>query len=81
VRRQVLVVVHSLCWGITLNAHLVVLMDAQNYDGAEHRYVDYPITDVLQMIGRACRPLVDDVGRCVLVRRRTIAPPHRVLRH
>ena len=64
---QVCVVVHSLCWGVGLNAHLVVLMDAQHYDGAEHRYVDYPVTDVLQMIGLACRPLVDDIGRCVLL--------------
>ena len=63
---QVVVVVHSLCWGLSLTAHLVVIMDAQHYDGAEHRYVDYPVTDVLQMMGRACRPLVDDVGRCVL---------------
>ena len=64
---QLLVCVHSLCWGLGLSAHLVILMDAQHYDGAEHRYVDYPITDVLQMIGRACRPLVDDVGICVLL--------------
>jgi pre-mRNA-splicing helicase BRR2 len=64
---QVLVVVHSLCWGLGLSAHLVVLLDAQHYEGAEHRYVDYPVTDVLQMMGRASRPLVDDVGRCVLL--------------
>lgn len=25
-------------------------------------YVDYPVTDVLQMIGRANRPLIDDNG-------------------
>ena len=42
-------------------------MDTQYYDGAEHRYADYPITDILQMIGRACRPLVDESGRCVLL--------------
>ena len=64
---QVLVVVHSFCWGLSLSAHLVVLMDTQHYDGAEHRYVDYPITNVLQMMGRASRPLVDEVGRCVLL--------------
>jgi len=65
---QVLVVVQSLCWGLgALPAHLVVLMDTQSYDGAEHRYVDYPITDVIQMIGKGGRPLVDDIGRCVLL--------------
>jgi len=64
---QVLVVTHSMCWGLTAQAHLVVLMDTQFFDGAEHRYTDYPITDILQMMGRACRPLVDDNGKCVLL--------------
>uniref|UniRef100_A0A8C5RUU1 SEC63 domain-containing protein n=1 Tax=Laticauda laticaudata TaxID=8630 RepID=A0A8C5RUU1_LATLA len=31
------------------------------------RYVDYPIYDVLQMVGRANRPLQDDEGRCVIM--------------
>jgi len=64
---QVLVVTHSMCWGLTAQAHLVVLMDTQFYDGAEHRYTDFPITDILQMMGRACRPLVDDNGKTVLL--------------
>lgn len=34
---QVLVATHSMCWGLTAQAHLVVLMDTQFYDGAEHR--------------------------------------------
>ena len=38
----------------------------QLYDGREHRYVDYPVTDILQMMGRACRPLEDDEGKCVI---------------
>jgi len=42
-------------------------MDTQFYDGAEHRYTDYPITDILQMMGRACRPLIDASGKCVLL--------------
>ena len=29
-------------------------------DDVSYRYVDYPVTDVLQMLGRANRPLVDD---------------------
>lgn len=32
-----------------------------------HRYVDYPIYDVLQMVGHANRPLQDDEGRCVIM--------------
>uniref|UniRef100_A0A8C7QP24 U5 small nuclear ribonucleoprotein 200 kDa helicase n=1 Tax=Oncorhynchus mykiss TaxID=8022 RepID=A0A8C7QP24_ONCMY len=30
-------------------------------------YVDYPIYDVLQMVGKANRPLQDDEGRCVIM--------------
>uniref|UniRef100_A0A7S2XFJ4 Helicase ATP-binding domain-containing protein n=1 Tax=Lotharella oceanica TaxID=641309 RepID=A0A7S2XFJ4_9EUKA len=61
---QIVVVEHSLCWGLTLAAHLVVIMGTQHYDGSEHRYVDYPITSVVQMMGRACRPLKDSNGKC-----------------
>lgn len=31
------------------------------------RYVDYPIYDVLQMVGKANRPMQDDEGRCVIM--------------
>lgn len=31
------------------------------------RYVDYPIYDILQMVGRANRPMQDDEGRCVIM--------------
>lgn len=31
------------------------------------RYVDYPIYDVLQMVGHANRPLQDDEGCCVIM--------------
>lgn len=31
------------------------------------RYVDYPVTDILQMLGRANRPLIDDSGTAVLL--------------
>jgi len=31
------------------------------------RYEDYPITDVIQMVGRANRPLDDDDSKCVLM--------------
>lgn len=38
------------------------------YDGKTRRYVDMPITDVLQMMGRAGRPQYDDHGvACVFV--------------
>nr|XP_009857905.1 U5 small nuclear ribonucleoprotein 200 kDa helicase [Ciona intestinalis] len=64
---QVLVASRSLCWGLNLAAHLVVIMDTQHYNGKIHAYVDYPVTDILQMIGRANRPLKDEEGKCVIM--------------
>mmetsp|Transcript_31856 Transcript_31856/g.77625 ORF Transcript_31856/g.77625 Transcript_31856/m.77625 type:complete len:2179 (-) Transcript_31856:255-6791(-) len=61
---QIVVVEHELCWGLTLSAHLVIVMGTEHYDGSEHRYVDYPITNVVQMMGRACRPTKDPHGKC-----------------
>lgn len=46
---------------------MVVIMGVQYYEGKEHRYIDYPITDILQMMGRACRPSTDASSTCVLM--------------
>uniref|UniRef100_A0A3P9NV17 U5 small nuclear ribonucleoprotein 200 kDa helicase n=1 Tax=Poecilia reticulata TaxID=8081 RepID=A0A3P9NV17_POERE len=64
---QVVVSSRSLCWGINVSAHLVIVMDTQYYNGKIHAYVDYPIYDVLQMVGKANRPMLDDEGRCVIM--------------
>ncbi|XP_055517961.1 U5 small nuclear ribonucleoprotein 200 kDa helicase [Leucoraja erinacea] len=64
---QVVVASRSLCWGMNISSHLVSIMDTQYYNGKIHAYVDYPIYDVLQMVGRANRPLQDDEGRCVIM--------------
>ncbi|PIO38393.1 hypothetical protein AB205_0016380 [Aquarana catesbeiana] len=64
---QVIVASRSLCWGLNIAAHLVIIMDSQYYNGKIHAYVDYPIYDVLQMVGYANRPLQDDEGRCVIM--------------
>nr|DBA32090.1 TPA: hypothetical protein GDO54_007839 [Pyxicephalus adspersus] len=64
---QVVVASRSLCWGLNVAAHLVIIMDTQYYNGKIHAYVDYPIFDVLQMVGYANRPLQDDEGRCVIM--------------
>jgi Rad3-related DNA helicase len=37
------------------------------YNGKMHCYEQYPITTVLQMVGRACRPLEDDHSVAVLM--------------
>lgn len=64
---QVVVVSRNLAWAVNMSAHLVIIMDTQFYEGKIHAYVDYPITDVLQMIGRANRPLLDDSGKAVIL--------------
>jgi pre-mRNA-splicing helicase BRR2 len=60
------VVEFSLCWGLTMASHLTVIMGTQYYDGRDHRYVDCPITDIVQMMGRASRPLLDSASTCVI---------------
>ncbi|KAK6927878.1 Sec63 domain [Dillenia turbinata] len=64
---QVCVMSSSLCWGLPLTAHLVVVMGTQYYDGRENAHTDYPVTDLLQMMGHASRPLVDNSGKCVIL--------------
>ncbi|XP_065217022.1 U5 small nuclear ribonucleoprotein 200 kDa helicase [Planococcus citri] len=64
---QVAVAAKNLCWSLNIFSHLVIIMDTQYYDGKIHSYEDYPITDVLQMIGRANRPLEDSDSKCVLM--------------
>ena len=64
---QVLLASRDVCWELNSLAHLVVVMGTQYFEGREHRYLDYPISDVLQMIGHASRPLEDKVGKVVLM--------------
>ena len=53
---------------MNLPAHLVIVKGTEYFDGKESRYVDYPVTDVLQMMGRAGRPQFDKSGvACVMV--------------
>lgn len=59
---QVLVATATLAWGVNLPAHLVIVKGTEFFDGKQSRYIDYPVTDVLQMIGRAGRPQFDTKG-------------------
>lgn len=56
-----------MAWGVNFPAHLVVIKGTEYYDGKLKRYVDMPITDVLQMMGRAGRPQFDDSGVAVVL--------------
>lgn len=64
---QVLIAARDVCWEITSTAHLVILMGTQYFEGREHRYVDYPLSEVLHMFGKALRPSKDGRGRGVLM--------------
>jgi replicative superfamily II helicase len=59
---QILIATSTLAWGVNLPAHLVVIKGTEFYNYKERRYVDFPITDILQMMGRAGRPQFDDTG-------------------
>jgi len=65
---QVLVTTSTLAWGVNFPARLVVIKGTEYFDPKVKRYVDFPLTDLLQMIGRAGRPQFDDNGyACVFV--------------
>ena len=64
---QILIATATLAWGVNFPAHLVVVKGTEYYDGKTKRYVDFPITDVLQMMGRAGRPQYDDNGVALIL--------------
>ena len=64
---QILIATSTLAWGVNFPAHLVVVKGTEYYDGKTRRYVDFPITDVLQMMGRAGRPQYDEHGVAVIL--------------
>ncbi|KMP09728.1 ATP-dependent DNA helicase MER3 [Coccidioides immitis RMSCC 2394] len=64
---QVMLASRDVCWEIEFTAHLVIIMNTQFFDGREHRYIDYPVSEILQMFGRASRPLDDRSGKGVLM--------------
>jgi replicative superfamily II helicase len=64
---QILVCTSTLAWGVNFPAHLVVVKGTEFFDGKIGRYVDFPITDVLQMMGRAGRPQYDSEAVAVIM--------------
>lgn len=59
---KVLVASREMCWGLydpdsgsSINSHLSIIMNVQYYEGREHHYVDYSLSEVLKMCGKACR--------------------------
>lgn len=68
---QVMIASRETAWSLPVASYMVIIMGVQYYEGREHRYVDYPVMEVLQMMGRACRPLEDERSRCVLMCQQT----------
>ena len=64
---QVLLASRDVCWELECTAHLVIVMGTQFFEGREHRYVDYPLSEVLQMFGRTSRPMQDKRSKGVLM--------------
>lgn len=50
-----------------LTLFLIPMQGTEYYDAPTKRYVDFPITDVLQMMGRAGRPQYDTKGVAVIM--------------
>jgi activating signal cointegrator complex subunit 3 len=64
---QILVSTATLAWGVNLPAHAVIVKGTEFYNGKQQRYVDMPVTDVLQMMGRAGRPQFDTQAYAVIL--------------
>lgn len=52
-----------MCYQVNMNAYCVIVMDTQHYNGKHHVYEDYPVGEILQMVGMANRPGVDEDGK------------------
>ncbi|MCJ1427973.1 DEIH-box ATPase [Sticta canariensis] len=64
---QIMIASREVCWELDSTAHLVIVMGTQFFEGREHRYIDYPIIEILQMFGKASRPLEDKSSRGLLM--------------
>jgi len=59
----ILIATSALAWGVNFPAHLVIIKGREYRDPKTCQYVDMPITDILQMIGRAGRPQYDNEAK------------------
>ncbi|KAG6836220.1 hypothetical protein H0H93_010137 [Arthromyces matolae] len=64
---QVLVASKDAAWSLPVASYAVIIMEVQSYKDKEHRYIDYPVMDALQMMGHACRTTEAEHSRCVCV--------------
>jgi replicative superfamily II helicase len=64
---QVLIATSTVAWGVNFPAHLVIVKGTEFFDAKIHGYRDLPVTDILQMIGRAGRPQFDTSAKAVIL--------------
>ncbi|CAB57421.1 U5 snRNP complex ATPase subunit Brr2 [Schizosaccharomyces pombe] len=48
---KVLIASRDVIYSLKAKSNAVIVMGTQYYDGKEHRYIDYPISELLQMLG------------------------------
>ncbi|KAG7298292.1 hypothetical protein JYU34_017890 [Plutella xylostella] len=53
---QLCVCAADCAWSFAAHAHTAIVADTHTYNGKTHSYEQYPITTILHMLGRACRP-------------------------
>ncbi|GAM82649.1 hypothetical protein ANO11243_006310 [Dothideomycetidae sp. 11243] len=64
---QVMLVSRDCAYEVQSPAYLSIIMGTQVFDGRQHRYMDYTIAEILQMLGKAGRPLEDTKARGVIM--------------
>lgn len=68
---KVLATTSTLALGVNLPAYMVVIKGTKNYKGNGLGYVEYTVSEILQMAGRAGRPQYEDKGIVVVMTERS----------
>jgi hypothetical protein len=64
---HVLVATASMCRSVSSGASLAVVLGTQYYDSSGLGGEDFPVADLIQMLGLASRPMHDESSVCVLM--------------
>lgn len=63
---RTLICPYNYCWSLKSKSFLVILLDTIHIEGRNQNVTDYSIADILQMIGSACRPMIDDYSKAYI---------------